>query len=441
VAKPTSGSKVKRAIQVSAGNFFEAFDLIVFGTFAKVIADNFFPAANEQLSLMLAFTTFASAYVMRFVGAIVLGPYFDHAGRRKGLLVSLTLMAIGTGMIAVAPTYQTVGVLGPAMIIVARLIQGFSIGSETGGVTAYLLEIAPEGRRGFFVRWHSTVINLATLLALLLGYLLTKYMAPADLTAWGWRVPPLIGCGIIPLIFFLRRGLVETEVFEQQAHHPSMKEVLESVISYWRVALAGMFMIVVSSSTFYFMFTFMPVFVKEQLGLTAEQSLLSTVIAITYSLFLLPAFALLSDRIGRFRILATTAALVVLTAYPSLRWLVDHPTYGTLIVNQLWFGTLYAAYASSSFVALSELVPARIRATGYGVSTALGLAIFGGFTPLISTWLIHLTGDGAAPGWWLMFVAALGFVACFVLFRLKSFIPEVSVGSHSYPGPRGGHSA
>ncbi len=426
MAKPASGSKVKRALQVSAGNFFEAFDLIVFGTFAKVIADNFFPAENEQLSLMLAFTTFASAYVMRFVGAIVLGPYFDHAGRKKGLLVSLSLMGVGTGMIALAPSYETVGVLGPVMIIVARLIQGFSIGSETGGVTAYLLEIAPPGRRGFFVSWHSTVINLATLAALLLGYALTKSMSQDDLTAWGWRIAPLIGCGIIPLVFFLRKGLVETEVFEQQAHHPSMKEVLTSVVAHWRVALTGMFMIVVSSSTFYFMFTFMPVFVKERLGLTAEQSLLSTVIAITYALFMLPLFALLSDKIGRFRILATTAALVVVSAYPSLRWLVDHPTYGTLIVNQLWFGTMYAAYASSSFVALSELVPARIRATGYGVSTSLGLAIFGGFTPLISTWLIGATGDDAAPGLWLMAVATLGLVACFVLFRLKSFIPEVS---------------
>jgi MFS family permease len=155
-----SGSKAARAIQVSAGHFFEAFDLIVFGTFAKIIADNFFSAGNDQLGLMLVFTTFASAYVMRFFGAVFLGPYFDHAGRRKGLLVSLTLMAIGTGIIAVAPTYRAIGVFAPMLIIFARLIQGFSMGAETGGVYAYLLEIASPGKKALFVSFSATTFGL-----------------------------------------------------------------------------------------------------------------------------------------------------------------------------------------------------------------------------------------------------------------------------------------
>ena len=433
---PSSGSKIVRALQVSAGNFFEAFDLIVFGTFAKVIADNFFPGEDEQLSLMLAFTTFASAYVMRFVGAVVLGPYFDHAGRRKGLVVSLSLMAVGTVIIAVAPTYETIGVFAPTLIIIARLIQGFSMGSETGGVTAYLLEMAPKGRRALFVCLNTTTFNLATLAALLLGYLLNRYLTPFELTSWGWRIPPLIGCGIIPLVFYMRRNLIETEAFEAQAHHPTIREVLVAVAQNWRIALAGMFMIVVGSTIFYFMFTFMPVFVKDQLGMTAERSLLATVIAIIYSMLTLPLFALLSDRIGRFRMLATTAAVILLTTYPVLSYLAAHPSYTNLVLSQLWMGTLYSAYASSSYVGLSELVPTRIRATGYGVSTSLGLAIFGGFTPLISTWLIRVTGDLASPGLWLSFVAALGLIAIVILFRLKSVVPEVAGEVTGTPRPR-----
>lgn len=424
----TSSSKVIRCFQVSAGHFFEAFDLIVFGTFAKLIGDNFFPAGNEQLSLMFAFMTFASAYVMRFFGAVLLGPYFDHAGRRKGLLVSLTLMAIGTGIIAVAPTYQSIGVFAPALIILARLIQGFSMGSETGGVYAYLLELAPDDKRALFVSWSATTFNFATLVALLLGYSLNRWMSPADLNSWGWRIPSFIGCGIIPVLFVLRKNLLESEVFETQSHHPTMKEVLGAVVQHWRIALAGMFMIVVGSTILYFMVTFMPVFIKDQLGLTSELSLLSTAIAISYILVMLPIFALLSDRIGRFPMLSTTAALIMVTSYPVLRHLVDNPSFSNLIISQLWFGTLSAAYASSSYVALAELVPARIRATGYGVSSTLALGIFGGSTPLVSTWLIHVTGNSAAPALWLGAVAALGLMAILVLFKLQSAVPEIVAG-------------
>lgn len=424
----TSGSKVSRAIQVSAGYFFEAFDLVVFGTFAKVIAANFFPSGDEQLSLMLAFTTFASAYVMRFFGAVVLGPYFDHAGRRKGLIASLSLMAVGTAIIAFAPTYHSIGIAAPILIVAARLIQGFAMGSETGGVTAYLLEIAPRDKRALFVCLNTTTFNLATLAALLLGYALNKYMTPANLAAWGWRVPPLLGCGIIPLVFYLRKRLLETEAFKAQSHHPTMREVLVAVAQHWRIGLAGMFMIVVGSTMGYFMITFMPVFIRDQLGLTAELSLLATSIAMICSLVTLPFFAMLSDKIGRLRVLLMSAALILITTYPLLRYLVDNPSYSNLICIQLWFGTLYAAYASSSYVGLCELVPARIRATGYGVSTSLGLAIFGGFTPLVCTWLIHVTGNDAAPGFWLSFVATLGLIAIVVLFRLQSVVSEVDSG-------------
>lgn len=433
---PTSGSTVIRCLQVSAGHFFEAFDLIVFGTFAKIIADNFFPAGNEQLSLMFAFMTFASAYVMRFFGAVLLGPYFDHAGRRKGLLVSLTLMAIGTGIIAVAPTYQSIGVFAPMLIILARLIQGFSMGSETGGVYAYLLELAPKGKKALFVSFSSTTFNFATLVALVLGYFLTRWMSPVELNSWGWRIPSFIGCGIIPLLFLLRKNLLETEVFEAQSHHPTMREVLAAVVQHWRLTLAGMFMIIVGSTVLYFMITFMPVFVKNQLGLTSERSLLSTVIAISYGLVMLPIFALLSDRIGRFPMLSTTAALIMVTSYPVLRYLVDHPSYSNLITSQLWFGSLSSAYASSSYVALAELVPAKIRATGYGVSSTLALGMFGGSTPLVSTWLIQETGNRAAPALWLTAVAALGLMAILVLFRLKAVVPELEVAFNPTDGTR-----
>jgi MHS family citrate/tricarballylate:H+ symporter-like MFS transporter len=180
-----------------------------------------------------------------------------------------------------------------------------------------------------------------------------------------------------------------------------------------------MFMIVLGSCIFYFIFTFMPVFVKESLGMTTADGLLATVIGIGYTVIMGPVFAVLSDKIGRFPILAVSALLVIFTAYPVLQYLIHHPGYGTLIVTQLWFSTLYSAYSSSSFVGLSEIVPPSVRATGYGVSTTLGLALFGGCTPLISAWLIHVTGDDIAPSLWLVFVAVCSLIASCILFKGK----------------------
>jgi len=411
-----SRSKAARVVQVSAGNFFEAFDLVVFGTFASIIAANFFPSSDKQLSLVLAFSTFASAYVLRFIGAVVLGPYFDHAGRRKGLILSLSLMAVGTLLIALAPPYSMAGVLGPCIVVAGRMIQGFSAGAENGGVVAYLVELAPANRKAFFASWNTTSIHLATLLAVGLGYLLNSYLTVAQLTVWGWRVPLLLGCSLIPLLFLMRRSLAESESFEAETHHPSIMQILKAVAVNWRIALTGMLMTVLSSCAFYFIFTFMPVFVKERLALSAADGLLATSVAILASVGLVPLFATLADRIGRFPILVTAAIALFVSAYPAIHYVVEHPNLTVLIVVQLWLVTLYSAYASSAFVALSEAVPSRIRATGYGVASTLGLAIFGGGTPLISTLLIGMTGRSEAPAFWLMFVALCSLAAVLILF-------------------------
>jgi MHS family citrate/tricarballylate:H+ symporter-like MFS transporter len=412
-----AGSKVSRVIQVSSGSLFEAFDLIVFGTFITFIAGNFFPKGNDSLSLMWAFSTFASAYLMRFVGAVVLGPYFDHAGRRKGLLISFSLMAIGTGLIAIAPTYAMIGIFAPILLVVGRLIQGFSVGAETGGIVAYLSEIATPNKRALYVSWNATTFHLATLAAIFLGLVLNKYLSNAEMAAWGWRIPAIMGCGLIPIVFIMRKNLLESEVFSEQMRHPTMREVLITVAQNWRVALAGTLMIVLGSCIFYFIFTFMPVFEKENLGLTTLQSLSATVIAVGCTIFMVPCFAILSDHVGRFPILSVTAVLVIVTAYPTLRYLVDHPQYQIAMLAQLWLAALYSAYVSSSFVGLSERVPSHIRATGYGVSTTLGLAVFGGCTPLISNWLIHITGSNIAPCAWLISVALCSLVGSFILFK------------------------
>ncbi|WP_159107457.1 tricarballylate/proton symporter TcuC [Azospirillum sp. B506] len=414
--------KLYRIIQVASGNFFEAFDLVVFGTFATAVGAAFFPADNPVTSLMMALMVFAVAYVMRFAGAVILGPYFDHAGRRKGLLISLSLMALGTIIIAFTPKYETIGLAAPLLVLFGRLLQGFSIGAETGGVTAYLKEMSGRNNSALYVCWNAVCFSAATIMALSLGYLINQTLKPDQILSWGFRIPFILGCGVIPLIFYLRRSLIESEEFASSIHHPSIREVWAALAKHWRVALSGMLMSTAGSSMFYVIFTYSPIFAKEVLHMSAADSFLSTVGVTAANIVMLPLFALLSDRIGRKPILIGCGILSFVTAYPAMYMLANNVTFTNLFLVQLWFAVLYASYTSSSLVALAERVPTQIRATGYGVATTLGLAIFGGFTPFVSQYLVNATGLKASPAFWVMFVSACGILGTLTFWKASRAI-------------------
>src|SRR5499425_314060 len=203
--------KIGPVIRVSLGNFLEMYDFMVFGYYAAAIGRAFFPTRNEFASLMLSFMTFGTGYLMRPLGAVLLGAYIDHHGRRKGLLLTLLLMAIGTLSIGVMPGYETIGLFAPLLVVAGRLLQGLSAGVELGGVSVYLAEISTPGRKGFFVSWQSATQQLAVVFAALLGLILTSSVSSASMTRWGWRIPLLVGCVLIPFLFRLRRSLEETD--------------------------------------------------------------------------------------------------------------------------------------------------------------------------------------------------------------------------------------
>src|SRR5215831_5181767 len=211
-----SDSKVGAVVRVSLGNFLEMYDFMVFGYYAAAIGRAFFPTQNEYASLMLSFMTFGTGYLMRPLGAVVLGAYVDHHGRRAGLLLTLVLMAIGTLSIALVPGYATIGLAAPVIVVIGRLIQGFSAGVELGGVSVYLAEIATPGHKGFYVSWQSGSQQIAVIFVALLGVWLSTVVSPEDMFVWGWRIPFLVGCLIVPLIFILRKSMMETEEFEQR---------------------------------------------------------------------------------------------------------------------------------------------------------------------------------------------------------------------------------
>src|ERR1700760_1736129 len=217
---PLSGSERRQLIwsvvRVSSGNFLEMYDFFVFCYYASAIGKTFFPSGSEFAQLMFAFMTFGAGFLMRPLGAVFLGAYVDHYGRRAGLMLTLGLMAVGTLSIAVVPGYAAIGVAAPVIVVLGRLIQGFSAGVELGGVSVYLSEIATPGHKGFYVSWQSGSQQIAVIFVALLGVWLSALVPPEEMTAWGWRIPFLVGCMIVPLIFILRRALEETEDFLQR---------------------------------------------------------------------------------------------------------------------------------------------------------------------------------------------------------------------------------
>jgi MFS family permease len=339
-----------------------------------------------------------------------LGAYIDHIGRRKGLLVTLALMSVGTLTIALVPGYETIGLFAPIIVVLGRLCQGFSAGVELGGVSVYLSEIATPGHKGFYVSWQSGSQQVAVVFAGVLGFALAHFMSPDDLQKWGWRIPLIVGCLIVPFIYLIRRSLQETEEFAARKHHPRPSEIYAGMLKYWRIVVTGVAMVLMTTVSFYTITAYTPTFGKEVLKLSQSDALLVTLGVGLSNLFWLPLMGSLSDRLGRRPLLITFAALALLTAYPVMAWLVDAPSFERLLAVELWLSFVYASYNGAMVVHLTEIVPTEVRTAGFSLAYSLATTV-GGSTPAIVTYLIHRTDNPAMPGVWLSLAAAVALLA------------------------------
>jgi MHS family citrate/tricarballylate:H+ symporter-like MFS transporter len=416
---PRGRSKIATVLRVTSGNFLEMFDFFLFGFYATYISRTFFPVASELTSLMLTFMTFGAGFLMRPLGAVMLGAYVDRVGRRRGLIVTLTIMAAGTILIAFVPGYETIGLLAPLLVLTGRLLQGFSAGVELGGVSVYLSEIATPGHKGFYVAWQSGSQQVAIMFAAIIGYVLNRALVPAEMNLWGWRIPFVIGCLIVPFLFYIRRSLEETPAFLRRARRPTAREIFRALARSWRIVVLGMLMVAMTTIAFYAITVYTPAYAKTVLKLSATDSLIVTFCVAVSNFFWLPVMGALSDRIGRKPILLVFSGLTLVTAYPVLAWLVADVSFSHMLVALLWLSFLYGTYNGAMVVALTEIVPAEARTAGFSLAYSLATAVFGGFTPLISTWLIDQTHDKAAPGMWMGFGGACGLVATFVIYRRR----------------------
>jgi len=315
------------------------------------------------------------------------------------------------------PGYESIGLFAPALVLIGRLLQGFSAGAELGGVSVYLAEIATPGRKGFFTAWQSASQQVAIIVAAALGYALNAWMAPDVVADWGWRIPFFVGCMIVPFIFFLRRNLAETEEFAARKHRPSMGEVFRTLGQNWGVVLGGMLMVALTTTAFYLITVYAPTFGKTVLHLSTSDALLVTLLVGVSNFFWLPIGGLLSDRVGRRPVLIAMSLLALATTYPALSYLVQAPSFSHMLLSLLWLSFIYGLYNGAMIPALTEIMPVEVRVAGFSLAYSLATAIFGGFTPAMSTFLIQYTGDKAAPGYWMSIGALCALCATLYLYR------------------------
>jgi len=412
-------TRIKAVFRVATGNFLEMYDFTVFGYYAAAIGRTFFPQSSEFAVLMLSFVTFGVGFLIRPLGALVLGAYIDRRGRRAGLILTFALMSIGTLSIACVPGYAAIGLAAPLLVVAGRLLQGFSAGAELGSISVYLSEIATPGHKGFYTSWQNASQQCAVVAAALLGVGLNSSLTREQMDAWGWRIPLLLGCAIIPFLFMMRRALPETGEFLARKPHFSTRDVMRSLTANWQVVALAAMLIAMSTSNFYLITVYTPTFGRSVLHLAERDSLVVTLSTGVSNFLWSPIMGALSDRVGRRPLLFGCTILVLSTAYPALSWLAGSPSFLRLLSVQLWLSFLYGSYNAGMVVYLTEIIPADVRASGFSLAQSVAAALFGGFTPAICTYFIRLTNNPASPGLWLSLTAAIALTATLLCTRLQ----------------------
>ncbi len=400
-------SQRRRAIIATViGNGLEWFDFTVYSFFAVIIAKLFFPTGDDLSSLLLAVATFGVGFFMRPVGGIVLGIYADRVGRKAALSLTILLMALGTTLIGIAPTYDQVGIFAPLLIVVARLMQGFSAGGEMGGATAFLTEYAQARQRAYYSSWIQASIGVAVLLGAAVGTFVTSSLSTEALNSWGWRLPFLLGIVIGPVGYYIRHHLDETPTFRDNAERADspLKEIVQA---YPRETLASFSMVILWTVCTYVLLFYMPTYAVKVLKVPQADGFIAGMAGGSAIMVFAPLVGLLADRIGRRVLLSGSALLILVLAWPMFVFINHVPGLSSLLVFQLVFGVLIATYTGPILAAFSELFPARVLSTGLSVAYNFAVTIFGGFASFIITWLIATTGSSMAPAIYVMIAAAI----------------------------------
>jgi MHS family proline/betaine transporter-like MFS transporter len=416
VARSSHKNIVRLVVATSLGNALEWFDISVYAYFAVYISNAFFPVADKTTSLLLTFGTFGLSFLARPIGGVVLGAYADRHGRKASLLLSITMMTFGTLAVALMPTFATIGVAAPLLVIVARLVQGFSAGGEFGSSTAFLVENMP-GRRGFVASWQFASQALSGLLGSGFGALLTSMMDPADLQGWGWRIPFLFGVMVGPIGIYIRNHVDDATTPPAAEHDSPVRTVFAE--QKLRVILAIGSLAIATAVNY--MVIYMPTYVVKTLNLPASVGFLAAFCANIAVALLIPIAGINSDRVGRTTHVIAIGVVLLFAIFPAFLLLTGRPTPAIIVIAIVTFGALKGLYLGPIAALMSELFPAATRATGLGLSYNIGVTVFGGMGPAIMTWLGTFSAIGElAPGYYLTAVCVLSLCALVTIRVMKA---------------------
>src|SRR5215470_49932 len=416
ISSPTVRPRLSGVIiAATVGNVLEWFDFLVYGFFAVTIAEVFFPADNPTVSLLVTFGTFGLAYVVRPLGAVIVGTYTDRAGRKAGLTLSIGLMLIGTALMVVTPGYATIGIAAPIIITIARLLQGFSVGGEFGSAVAFLVEHGGK-RRGFSASWQWATTGIVSIIVSLFGLFLTTQLSHQQLVDWGWRIPYVFGLLVGPAGLYIRSRMTETPEFLEAEKAPRVP--IGDLLRRHPVTLLLALGASIVSNSSYYLLLYVPTYGVKTLNLPPYTGFAATLVGgIILAVVSVIAGHWSDKTVPRTRLMLITAWLFLLTAYPSF-WLMDaYPSLASAMIAVGFLNLIKAGYSGVLPSVLCELFPVETRAVGVAFAFSVSVTIFGGFAPFFATWLIAQTGDPLSPSYYLMATALISVAALMAIER------------------------
>ncbi|OLF55540.1 citrate-proton symporter [Pseudomonas chlororaphis] len=416
-APRSSVSRTRQVVAAVIGNALEWYDFIVYGFLASIIARQFFPSEDEYASLLMALATFGVGFFMRPVGGVLLGIYSDRKGRKAAMQLIIRLMTVSIALIAFAPNYAAIGMGAPLLIVVARMLQGFATGGEYASATAFLVESAPAHRKGLYGSWQLVGQCLAVFSGAAMVALVTHLFSPEDLDLWGWRLPFVLGLLIGPVGLWIRKYMEEPEAFVEarkqvRGNGPGLVHVLRE---YRRSILVSMGLACGATVSFYVVLVNMPTFAHKNLGLPLDQVLLVQMFAVALMTLVIPLSGALSDRLGRRPVLLAFTLAFFVMVYPLYVWVAAAPSIERLLVMQVLLCSAIGGFFGPAPTALAEQFPVQVRSTGVSVAYNVAVMVFGGFAPLIVTWLSKVLGTPVAPAFYVLFACLLTLLGTYCL--------------------------
>ncbi|PND33930.1 MFS transporter [Achromobacter pulmonis] len=412
---PARKGKLRDIVAANIGAFFEWYDLLVYALFALPISRLFFPSDDPQTALLFSFLTFASSYLIRPVGAVLLGIYADKKGRKAALSLTATLMLIGTALMALIPTYATIGALAPVALVAGRLLQGFSAGGEFGTANSYLTEQNPR-IKAFLASLQFSTTGLALVVSALFAYFINHYLTEAQIDSWGWRLPFVFGCLIGPVALYIRFKIDETPEFDgEQAQRAA--PLRETFRLHKRYLLLGA-LIVAAGNVASYLNIYMPTFAINNLGISKDDAFVASICSGLVCTFLPMLGGLAADRYGAVKTMAAALVLGLIIIVPTFRMLTGAPSFGSLVLFQCLMSLVfYSFYFAPVGSLLAQLFPTSCRTTGVSIAYVASQTFFGGVTPVVVGFLVTRTGTIMSPAYYLI---AIGLVAIVALVSVRA---------------------